>query len=559
MRTLLTLSASLFCAAAALGQTGRAMFQRTPAIPGQTAQCELTFPASAAGNIYAFLASVPPYAPATPISVPGFTVQGLARVNPLSNSSLFSGLLGPSGSIMHGIAVPNSPVWLGFAFDLQSIDLSLATSTLAFADNDLTIAVQGPRQWRAPTIVASGTQTAPPAVAVNAQGNAVTVFRSGTSPGLAMASHCTPGSGWSAPVAISTASAYQCEAGIDGNGNAFAVWVDLGSQSIMASRCPAGGVWSAPLLLETGAGDAGDPQLAVDGAGNAIAAWWQWDGAFNSGSISVFANRYSPGSGWGSATPIESGTQGEGEPPRIACDAAGNATVVWRWSYPAGTGYASTIWSNRFTVGTGWGTAGPVTNATSVPGNVPPEVAVDGNGNAMAIWEASGAGHREMHASYRQAGTWGPTLRLDPPNTLMSDTPRIAALPNGNFMAVWAEHNGTVYHIMASTHAAGSGWAPATVVAANSLASSRYPGLTIDGLGQATVIYRLGNPGSYSTCWATRGTPGGAFTTPVQIDGNNHSGIVGTDLGSDANGNVIAVIEVYAPDGSRQLLASEYR
>src|SRR5688572_20667622 len=128
---------------AAQAPTGRSMSLAAPVVLGQTASFAMSHPAAAAGNLYAFLWSVPPFAGATQVVVPGFTVHGLARIDPFGFETPFLGVLGTSGTVAHSLAVPNVPSLVGYAWDLQSLDLEVATATLRFADNELTLQVAG--------------------------------------------------------------------------------------------------------------------------------------------------------------------------------------------------------------------------------------------------------------------------------------------------------------------------------------------------------------------------------------------------------------------------------
>jgi len=133
----------LALAAAAAGQTNRTMHLLTPPQLGQTTTFAMAYPPAAAGNVYAFLWSTPPFAGTATIALPGLTVRGVARINPNSFVSAFSGLLDASGTVSHSVAVPNAAPFLGYAWDLQSIDLAVAAGELLFADNDLSMVVWG--------------------------------------------------------------------------------------------------------------------------------------------------------------------------------------------------------------------------------------------------------------------------------------------------------------------------------------------------------------------------------------------------------------------------------
>lgn len=140
MKKLLAPLFVLTIAATAAAQTGRTMFLAAPAALGQTAQFGMTHPVGAAGNIYAILWSAP-FAGTATVTVPGFTVFGDARIDQTNFLAPFTGVLNASGSVTHSLAVPNDPFFLGYAFDLQSIDLDSNTNSLYLADNDLAIVI----------------------------------------------------------------------------------------------------------------------------------------------------------------------------------------------------------------------------------------------------------------------------------------------------------------------------------------------------------------------------------------------------------------------------------
>jgi hypothetical protein len=109
--------------------------------------------------------------------------------------------------------------------------------------------------------------------------------------------------------------------------------------------------WGEAELIETdNAGYAKFPQVAVDDSGNAIAVWSQFDGT----RLNILANRYYAATGlWGEAELIET-DEGPAGKPWVAVDGSGNAIAVWRQS--DGTLY--NVWANRYDAATGlWGTA----------------------------------------------------------------------------------------------------------------------------------------------------------------------------------------------------------
>jgi hypothetical protein len=80
-------------------------------------------------------------------------------------------------------------------------------------------------------------------------------------------------------------------------------------------------------------------QVAVDPSGNAVAVWKQSDGALDN----IWANRYTVGFGWGMAELIETEDLGDAERPQIALDPEGNAIAVWYQD----DGTHINVWANR--------------------------------------------------------------------------------------------------------------------------------------------------------------------------------------------------------------------
>src|SRR6185436_11398682 len=145
-----------------------------------------------------------------------------------------------------------------------------------------------------------------------------------------------------------------------------------GNNHIWASRYTAQVGWAGAVLIEAGPGDAGYPQIAIDGSGNAIVAFWQHAG----GRIDIVANRYVNGAGWGTAAAIEADDSGDTSAPQIAMDAAGNAMVVWAWASASGPPFSYNVWANRYTAGSGWGSAGPIDSVNATTANPAPHVAL---------------------------------------------------------------------------------------------------------------------------------------------------------------------------------------
>lgn len=77
----------------------------------------------------------------------------------------------------------------------------------------------------------------------------------------------------------------------------------------------------------------------MDATGSAVAVWSQSDGTRGT----ILSNRYTPSGGWGTAKLIEADNAGGVDSPQVAMDGSGNAIAVW--SQDDGTW--NSIYSNR--------------------------------------------------------------------------------------------------------------------------------------------------------------------------------------------------------------------
>ena len=120
-----------------VGGCNRAMSTISSAVAGQTAQYRYNYPGTAIGNLYLEMWTLRnPISFYLPIS--GFTVVGLTRIDVFNILLQNGGVLGASGQQPTGpFAVPNSPAVVGATFDVQNLDLDLASNGIYWASNDV--------------------------------------------------------------------------------------------------------------------------------------------------------------------------------------------------------------------------------------------------------------------------------------------------------------------------------------------------------------------------------------------------------------------------------------
>jgi hypothetical protein len=335
--------------------------------------------------------------------------------------------------------------------------------------------------------------------------------------------------------------AYGPQIAVDDAGNAIAVWhqYDGIRYNIWTNRFD-GAVWGTAELIETDdTGDAYDPQIAVDSAGNAIAVWYQDDGI----RFNIWTNRFD-GAAWGAAELIETDDTGEAYDPQIAVDGAGNAIAVWD-QYD---GIRFNIWTNRFD-GAAWGTAELI--ETDKAGDAYwPQIAVDGAGNAIAVWNQNDGIRFNIWANRFDGVAWGTAELIGTDNTGDAYGPQIAADGAGNAMAVWYQYDSIGYSTRSdiwANHFDGAAWGTAELIETHDAGSAYGPQIAMDGAGGAIAVWDQYDGIRSNIC--INCFNGASWGTTELIETDNAGGAMDPQIVIDGNGNAIAVWRQW--DGTR--------
>lgn len=552
-----SLVCALLLAAAAAAQTGRQMSLQSPAVPGTTATFAMTHPASAAGNAFLFLWSLP-FPGALSIGVPGLVVDGRVRVDPAGFATLAAGVLGAGGAVQFGMPIPAGPAHLGFAWDVQGLDLAFATGALALADNDVAARVRTAQQWQAPLLVDAGVLVgAAPLVAVAGDGTAHALWLETT--GGLHASTCAPGGAWSPPHVLVGASAsvasMHLAAGADGS--AIAVWCGGGgfARDVLASRFTPAGGWSAPLTIDAGPGDPYDATVAIGADGEALAVWAQWSGPGPFGVADVIGCRFTPAGGWAAPAPLENDPAGGVSAPAVAIDAAGNVVVAWART----DGVSAGVWANRRPAGGAFGAAAPLVTAT--PGDANPAVRVAAaNGVAVAVWhELDASGYRKVWTA-RWESAWSAPFRVDANTVNRASDPAVALDLAGNTLVAWCDNDTVRDNLATRRYTAGVGWGAAALIETNDAGAVQPPRIAVDYNGIAHVVWPHRDNAAFSTdVWASRFAPGAGFAPPVRVSGANPVVAGEPHVGCDVAGDFVVGWSQQAPAASHDLRSATLR
>ncbi len=253
---------------------------------------------------------------------------------------------------------------------------------------------------------------------------------------------------WSAPAMLTNGSnsAYNCKVAVNAAGIAAIIWIqaqddgtsgDGGAADVWVATGTTTGVWGTQTKMNNQPYTMyGQANIAVDAAGNAMAAWVQNN--YN-GLLDIWVAHLTAGSSWETPTTVSSGITGECYGPDLAFDGAGNAVIVWQQQSDADSGQY--VAASQYTAGAGW--SAPI-QINDKPGyTFDQRVAMDSTGNATVIWyqlEQSGVTVR-MARNLKSSG-WGAsqlvaTMDQSYDGYTTSPAPRVGANANGQTFVIW--------------------------------------------------------------------------------------------------------------------------
>ncbi len=237
---------------------------------------------------------------------------------------------------------------------------------------------------------------------------------------------------WSSPMiisegAISVSAPPEPRMEIDGSGNAYAIWGEVGT--IKFKTKPFGDVWSASTTL---AAMSRNPRIHVDSNGNATVIWI-------TGTTLNTAVRPAGGS-FGAPTALApNALQAE-----LAGDVNGNLVAVW--TTPAG------VQSKTKLSGGSWA---PSPNTLSSTAADNPIVAIGENGTVIATWHSViSSVHTIRAASKSISGNWSAETNISSP-ARNSINQHVEVDANGNAAAIWYtfDQTGSSYSNVVATAA----------------------------------------------------------------------------------------------------------
>ncbi|HYA10849.1 MAG TPA: Ig-like domain-containing protein [Thermoplasmata archaeon] len=303
------------------------------------------------------------------------------------------------------------------------------------------------------------------------------------------------GTNWQVPVQVSTGEnsisyVYNGAVAMDSSGDAMAVYQEWNGDghgyTIYAAFYQDGVGWKAPVPIDQPYDWSYSPVLAMNAFGDAIAVWEVWTGS----TYNIFANRYVPGTGWAAAADL-SVSSNYSYNPTVAIDGSGNAIAAW-YQFDGSTYH---VYVDRYSTLTGW--AAPLLAETSTNFAYLPSVAMDPEGNGIVTWLEYDSTYTVWAKLYVNTSGWQTATPVESSPYWAYFTPGPAtAINRGNAVVVWTQEDSTgTPQVFENRYVSGSGWAgPADIDGTSYPAQDGL--VAIDPSGNITITYQIALQGT---------------------------------------------------------------
>ena len=390
-----------------------------------------------------------------------------------------------------------------------------------------------------------------PQVAIDAQGGITAVWSRADGGNYKAEATYRPAEGfWQTPVTLSEAGydAGDVQLASDERGEAVAVWDTFppaSARTIQAAvKSPISGSWSTPVTLATIGEPVGNPQVAIDSYGNAIAVWEEQP---QSSSYQFIQASVKPAGGtWSAPVHIYEGPAARD--PHIAMDGEGTAIVTW-------LGFNAIESATRLASAETWQPPVKVAPSGLDAGGHPggPELAVNEKDDAVVAWSSAsgnGANHIVQAATLVKGGTWQAPVELSSP-AMNAAAPHVAIDLEGNATAVWSGAEGSNNTVIQSaTMPAGGAWqVPVDISKTGEKADNLpEPEIAIGRSGNATAVWEDNIGGNQIIQSSVKSREGTNWQTPTVLSGTDTNAVypklgVEPQGNVDSSGNAIAVWE----------------
>jgi hypothetical protein len=328
---------------------------------------------------------------------------------------------------------------------------------------------------------------------------------------------------------------------VDSNGNTTAAWVEGGV--VKAATLPYGGSWSSTSTL-SGASSS-SLNLAIDNSGNIAAAWVQ------SGVVKAASKPFN--GSWSAASSVSSSGASL---PVLGMNSSGDAVLVWKRN--------DTIEASSKLLNLIWGIA----SVLSPNNSSNPHLGVGTDGTVMAVWSRVVNGVNVIQSSKAAliGAVWGAAKTVSQSSS-PSDYPKVAIDGLGNATAIWFEYSlsGSAYSnvelVGAGLTSAASNWSTPVIINSTSIAggllnpANLISKIQADNSGNVGIMWSTSDDGSTLSMQAAVKPFGADWTSQFRSTSGDPLSLSG-DLTTTSNGETFMAL-MASSSGTINILAQE--
>jgi len=340
--------------------------------------------------------------------------------------------------------------------------------------------------------------------------------------------HYNSASDWSTaePIMNNCIANTNASIGVDGQSIVHVIGQHAIDQTICTNRYTPGVGWGTSELLVSGNSETSDsnkPKLAVSVNGNAILGWTK-----NVSGLNAWVNYYTPDSGWGPAVWMENTDSSYG--PQVAIDSEGNAIAVWGQ-------YDSSIMVKYYSVVDDWSTTSDIRTEISSTSN--PQVQFIAPGEVIVTWKQYIAYfNRVVVRRFSEETGWSEIQILDVDNDGVTNEPvALFSDHQGNAMVAWVDQysndiaDSSYSDITVRKYSSLAGWGNSTIVESRCYSCNSIQG-AFDSHGNAILAWIKKDLNNFDNLWAARYRHNTGWGNTQMID---------TDPGSNSSDPVVAI------------------
>jgi PKD domain len=254
--------------------------------------------------------------------------------------------------------------------------------------------------------------------------------------------------------------------------------------------------WQPPVAAETGDRAGFATEVGVDAQGNAVGVWARHVSGLK---WEIVASSRQRGGKWTTPVPISGDTQVEVLRPKVAVDPNGDAVAVWAARPPEAWGNENVfkaLWSASRPAGGAWSEPQEISVASGASDF---DVVIDESGTATAIWSSLNEGEDDPPGSFTRTadlplnGDWSSPVEL---SVSTGTSPQAAVNPDGDATAVWVSPDpGTGHFVVRSkSRPAGGAWSATADDLSSDAGDVTDVQVSVDSDGNAIAAW------SYSEC-----------------------------------------------------------